>query len=323
MGKQHPRNIQHGPPPYHVFCDTWKILEELQCPTNPLLIMAFVSSCAGSYSGSALTNCTTGLRAWHILHGQPWPFNKDQLRSTLTGAAKLAPASSKKPKREPFTINTLKHVLAKLDCSKPLCRCHDSRLHHHHLLLCLTNHRVQTENTEFFQPCWPHQALWHLLKNQPKWPQHHSFHTTKNQMLKWAQRNLLVQARWYLWPQRQPPKPPHSKHPTARWPPLHLQAHQRAQITHQENFPGLNKWGVCLPWPRPTQGPQPQNWGDTGIPPSRNSLQGGKIPWALEKPSFCPIPAPTHHHTGTLHPELSNPWTLHMLYYGPCETLTW
>ena len=65
-------------------------------------------------------NYITRLRAWHILHSQPWHFNEDQLRSTLAGAAKLAPASSKKPKWEPFTINTLECVLEKLDCSKPL-----------------------------------------------------------------------------------------------------------------------------------------------------------------------------------------------------------
>ena len=94
------------------------IPKELRCPASPLLIMAFMSSCTGSYSGAALSNYTAGLRAWHILHGQPWPFNEEQLRSTLIGASKLAPLASKRPKQELFTVSKLECILGKLDCNK-------------------------------------------------------------------------------------------------------------------------------------------------------------------------------------------------------------
>ena len=71
---------------HHVYCDMRDIPEPLRCPAGLLLIMAFISSCAGSYSGTALANYVTGLRAWHILHGQAWPPGEDQVKATLVGA---------------------------------------------------------------------------------------------------------------------------------------------------------------------------------------------------------------------------------------------
>ena len=78
---------------YHIYCDISNIPEASCCSTSPLLPTAFISSCVGSYSRSALSNFIAGVHAWHILHGQPWPLNEDQVKSTLTGAARLVPPS--------------------------------------------------------------------------------------------------------------------------------------------------------------------------------------------------------------------------------------
>ena len=82
--------------------------------------MAFISSCAGSYSGTASANYIAGLRAWHILHGQAWPLGEDQVKATLVGAARLAPKSSKQPKREPLTLSKLEQIVEQLDKNNPL-----------------------------------------------------------------------------------------------------------------------------------------------------------------------------------------------------------
>lgn len=88
---------------FQVFCDTHEIPENQRCPISSALLLTFLSSCAGSYSGSALANYAAGLRAWHLLHGQPWLIDAKELKATLDGATALAPNSSKREKRIPFT----------------------------------------------------------------------------------------------------------------------------------------------------------------------------------------------------------------------------
>ena len=105
---------------YHVFCDTRSIPDSQRCPATPLLIVTFISSCAGSYSGSTLANYVFGIRAWHILHGQAWSMDDNQVKAALDGAANLAPPSSKRPKREPFTLTLIEMLFSKLDPSDPL-----------------------------------------------------------------------------------------------------------------------------------------------------------------------------------------------------------
>ena len=56
---------------FHVFCDFNRI-SELECCSVSRNLLAFLSSCTGAYSGSALTNYSAGLHAWHLLHGYPW-----------------------------------------------------------------------------------------------------------------------------------------------------------------------------------------------------------------------------------------------------------
>ncbi|KAG1836068.1 hypothetical protein DFJ58DRAFT_670027, partial [Suillus subalutaceus] len=55
---------------FHVYCNSWSITEEKQCPISQTLLLDFLSSCASSYSRSALSNYAAGLRAWHLLHGR-------------------------------------------------------------------------------------------------------------------------------------------------------------------------------------------------------------------------------------------------------------
>ena len=41
---------------FYIFCDTCNILDLQHCPMAPLLIVMFIASCAGSYSGAIFTN---------------------------------------------------------------------------------------------------------------------------------------------------------------------------------------------------------------------------------------------------------------------------
>jgi hypothetical protein len=88
---------------YHVYCDAKDIPEELRAPTNQHTITAFITSLAGSYSGSTISNYVHGIRAWHILHGLEWRLNPLEMDAVLKGADRLAPPSSKRKKRQPYT----------------------------------------------------------------------------------------------------------------------------------------------------------------------------------------------------------------------------
>ncbi|KIJ20697.1 hypothetical protein PAXINDRAFT_66021 [Paxillus involutus ATCC 200175] len=104
---------------YHVYCDMNTILEPLRCPTSASLLSAFLSCCAGSYSGSAISNYAAGIRAWHLLHGHPWSINTEELKALIEGASRLALKSSKKPKREPFCTETLDLFLLHMHLQDP------------------------------------------------------------------------------------------------------------------------------------------------------------------------------------------------------------
>jgi hypothetical protein len=80
---------------YHVFCDLRGIPEAERSPASPILIITFISSCAGSYAGGTLANYVFTIRAWHILHGLSWNMDNLQVKPALVGAAALAPPTSK------------------------------------------------------------------------------------------------------------------------------------------------------------------------------------------------------------------------------------
>ncbi|KAG6326477.1 hypothetical protein ID866_12612 [Astraeus odoratus] len=100
---------------FHVFYDMNSIKEQHQAPVSQALLSAFISSCAGSYSGLALNNYIAGLHAWHLLHSIPWNIKSNELQSILEGASQLAPPSSKKPKWLPCKKDTLLHLLTYLN----------------------------------------------------------------------------------------------------------------------------------------------------------------------------------------------------------------
>ena len=105
---------------YHVFCDLCNISEEDRIPASPILIISFIASCAGLYSGTMLANYIFAVCAWHILHGLPWNMDDMQVKATLTGAAVLAPPSSKHPKRALVTVDLMERIFHRLDMVKPL-----------------------------------------------------------------------------------------------------------------------------------------------------------------------------------------------------------
>ena len=76
---------------FHVFCDRQEVPEHLRCPAPPVLILSFIASCAGFYSGSTVANYSAGLKAWHTLHGRPWLVDSTTLKCCIEGAVKLAP----------------------------------------------------------------------------------------------------------------------------------------------------------------------------------------------------------------------------------------
>lgn len=105
---------------FHVFCDA-RLIPEDQCgPASSILLLSFIASCAGLYSRKTLENYLYGVRAWHLLHGLEWLPDSAQISSALAGAARLAPATSKRVKRHPFTISTLLVIHSVLDLSAPL-----------------------------------------------------------------------------------------------------------------------------------------------------------------------------------------------------------
>jgi hypothetical protein len=88
---------------YHVFCDVRGVPEELRAPASQSNITSFITSLAGSYSGATISNYIHGIRAWHVLHGLAWDLNQLEMEAALKGAERLAPPSSKRKKRQPYT----------------------------------------------------------------------------------------------------------------------------------------------------------------------------------------------------------------------------
>ena len=105
---------------FHVFCDLRGVPEAQRCPVDPLLMLTFISCCAGSYSGKTLSNYSYAIRAWHVLHGAPWRINPPEMKAALDGATILAPPSSKRPKRAPLLVDIISAIATKMDFAKPL-----------------------------------------------------------------------------------------------------------------------------------------------------------------------------------------------------------
>ncbi|KAF8799046.1 hypothetical protein BYT27DRAFT_7228279 [Phlegmacium glaucopus] len=105
---------------FHVYCDKKMIAEEQRAPASPVLIASFISTLSSIYSGSAISNYVFGIRAWHLLHGIPWRMNLAEIEALLKSADKSSPASSKRKKRQPYTIDFMLSIKDNLDLSQPL-----------------------------------------------------------------------------------------------------------------------------------------------------------------------------------------------------------
>ncbi|KDQ16960.1 hypothetical protein BOTBODRAFT_78477, partial [Botryobasidium botryosum FD-172 SS1] len=100
---------------WHVFCDQKNIIEEHRAPAPLVLITSFIATLAGTYSGKTISNYVSAIRAWHILHGIAWNPEKAELDAALKAADALTPPSSKRQKREPYTVEFITAIKDQLD----------------------------------------------------------------------------------------------------------------------------------------------------------------------------------------------------------------
>ncbi|KIK81155.1 hypothetical protein PAXRUDRAFT_156765, partial [Paxillus rubicundulus Ve08.2h10] len=84
---------------FHIFCNNKNIPESEQAPTIPSpqnkippIISAFISTLAGSYSSSAISNYVSGVRAWHTVHRLEWALNVTEMDALLKAASSLPPS---------------------------------------------------------------------------------------------------------------------------------------------------------------------------------------------------------------------------------------
>ncbi|KAE9384888.1 hypothetical protein BT96DRAFT_1094218 [Gymnopus androsaceus JB14] len=77
-------------------------------PASEDLIIGFVGFHIGNVSGSSVKGWLAGLRAWHDLHGAPWPSDSRKIRFARM-SLRIAGAHRKRPMRNPITIA---HLLA-------------------------------------------------------------------------------------------------------------------------------------------------------------------------------------------------------------------
>ncbi|KAF9444555.1 hypothetical protein P691DRAFT_786505 [Macrolepiota fuliginosa MF-IS2] len=100
---------------YHIYYDTEQISKEARALISSPTLTSFVTSLAGSYSSSTISNYVSGIQAWHILHGLKWSINDNVLEVLLQGTQCAAPPSSKKAKRVPFTLDIISTLHIHLD----------------------------------------------------------------------------------------------------------------------------------------------------------------------------------------------------------------
>lgn len=105
---------------YHVFCDRRGIPETQRAPSSSTLIAAFIADLAGLYAAATIRNYVFGVRAWHILHGVAWVMNEVEIEGLLKAANVLAPASSRRKQRQPYTVDYITAIRGSLNLSLPL-----------------------------------------------------------------------------------------------------------------------------------------------------------------------------------------------------------
>ena len=68
---------------------------------------AFISHLAGTYASSTVVSYVSAVQAWHAAHGLTWSINEREAELLYKAARNLAPPSSKRPAREPYTLATI------------------------------------------------------------------------------------------------------------------------------------------------------------------------------------------------------------------------
>ena len=81
---------------------------------SEILLTAFAADAAGRVATSTLNTWLSGLRFWHIVNGAPW-HTGPMLKQTRKGVRKLVPATSKRRKRPPVTVEHMYALRSGLD----------------------------------------------------------------------------------------------------------------------------------------------------------------------------------------------------------------
>jgi hypothetical protein len=106
---------------FHIFCDNQQISEMNRGPASIALLQSFVSALAGSFAGGTIVNYLCGVRAWHFVHGLHWDTSKQtEMELLLKGAAALAPPSSHRPPRKPYTVGIIEMLRSHMNLTLPL-----------------------------------------------------------------------------------------------------------------------------------------------------------------------------------------------------------
>ncbi|KAF8549731.1 hypothetical protein OG21DRAFT_1447561 [Imleria badia] len=105
---------------YHTFCDFKNIPEVDRAPVVADVLSAFIAHLAGAYAASTVVNYVSAIQAWHLVHRLPWNINERETDLLYKAARSIAPPTSKRPPREPYTLDTLAAIKAQLDLSTPL-----------------------------------------------------------------------------------------------------------------------------------------------------------------------------------------------------------
>ncbi|KAF5373260.1 hypothetical protein D9615_007476 [Tricholomella constricta] len=104
---------------WHVWCDAKDVPEQDRAPASQPLISAFITSLTGAFAGKTIRNYVYGLRAWHVVHSLQWRPNDNELDLLLKAADKLTPASSKRKKRQPYTVEFITKLREKMTPEDP------------------------------------------------------------------------------------------------------------------------------------------------------------------------------------------------------------
>jgi hypothetical protein len=105
---------------FHVFCDQKGVAEDLRAPVDGIILKSFVSTLAGIYSATAITNYIAAVRAWHIIHGVAWNVGGPEMESIVKGAKAMAPPSLTKAKRDPMTVDYIEKLRPHFSDTNPL-----------------------------------------------------------------------------------------------------------------------------------------------------------------------------------------------------------